>query len=799
MQKTYLWLLTTALLATSVAGFGQVKPVSLGTTSGLLQQLRQQVSATRQQGTTRVQLKIDAATVLSAKVNYRQTIGNASEYLAGEIDQVPGSSFFIQAEGNVLKGNIVLRSSKKAYVYYSDATGSAYVKEEDINKVVCTDFPQAPVAARNAPAANQAARIADLQSYPAGIGCVLLDFDGQYVAGTLWNGGNPINAAAAALSDAEQLEAYDLISEDYRPFRLNVTTSEAVYNTYPANRRMRVIFTPTNTAAPGAGGVAYVGSFTWGNETPCWVFQGGGKFSGDAGAHEIGHTLGLGHDGRTNPQEAYYGGQGNWAPIMGVGYGKPVSQWSKGEYANANNKQDDLAIIAGSSNGFGYRADDYGAALSTAGKLIINASGSVTNSGVIEQTGDLDLLSFTTTGGNVNLTVNPAARHGDLDIMAIIYNSSGAVVTYTAPDGLSAGINTTLAAGTYYLGVTGTGSGDPVTNGYSNYASLGTYSVSGTVAGAQGTTAATFYKDCNYGGTAVGLPPGSYTLTQLQGYGILNDDISSLKVSAGYQVVLYWDDNFGGSTLTVGSDNSCLVAAGWNDKASSLKIVAAAASGTLIQAENYSTMSGVQTETTTDTDGGLSVGYIETGDWMAYTSISFPVSGSYLVEYRVASESGGGQLSLDLNGGSTILGYLNIPSTGGWQSWTTISQTVTVSAGTYNLGIYAQAGGWNLNWIRVTPVGTSAAAADKSTIQSSAIVGNQTGFVLYPNPVASQLRIRTGANLSGGIITIYDVQGRPVMTVKGSTGAINVSSLSPGIYTLEFSSKDKKIIRQFIK
>ena len=32
--------------------------------------------------------------------------------------------------------------------------------------------------------------------------------------------------------------------------------------------------------------------------------------------------------------------------IMGVGYDKPVVQWSKGEYANASNTQDDLAVIA---------------------------------------------------------------------------------------------------------------------------------------------------------------------------------------------------------------------------------------------------------------------------------------------------------------------------------------------------------------------------------------------------------------------------------------------------------------------
>ena len=86
---------------------------------------------------------------------------------------------------------------------------------------------------------------------------------------------------------------------------------------------------------------------------------------------------------------------------------------------------------------------------------------------------------------------------------------------------------------------------------------------------------------------------------------------------------------------------------------------------------------------------------------MAYANVNFPTSGSYRVEYRVASPSGS-RLSLDVNAGSIQLGQVTIPATGGWQNWTTVSHTVNVNAGTYALGIYAPAGGWNLYWVRVT-------------------------------------------------------------------------------------------------
>ena len=486
---------------------------------------------------------------------------------------------------------------------------------------------------------------------------------------------------------------------------------------------------------------------------------------------------------------------------MGAGYYVPIVQWSKGEYANPSQTQDDLAIIANSTNGVGFRTDDFGGTLASAATLSVS-SGNVSNAGVIERTADVDMFSFTTNGGAVALNINPAPLHPDLDILATLYNSAGGVVTSSDLSGLNATISASLSAGKYYLAVTGTGSGNPLTTGYTNYGSLGAYTITGTVSGAQNTQAAIFYKDCNYGGSSVSLPAGTYTLTQLQAYGILNDDISSLKVSGGYQVILYWDDNFGGSTLTVPSDNSCLVASGWNDQASSIKIVATAAGSTLIQAESYTSMAGIQTETTTDTDGGLDVGYIDTGDWMAYSNINFPATGTYLIEYRVASLSGGGQLSADLNAGTTVLGYLNVPSTGGWQNWTTISHTVTVSAGTYSLGVFAQAGGWNLNWIRVSQVSAAAASSKTPTqVQAQAAIINDlpSGFVLYPNPARSLLNIRTGKDLSTGIVTIYDIQGRQVRRVKGGSTTIDVSSLTPGVYTLVFSSKDDTIIRQFLR
>lgn len=211
---------------------------------------------------------------------------------------------------------------------------------------------------------------------------------------------------------------------------------------------------------------------------------------------------------------------------------------------------------------------------------------------------------------------------------------------------------------------------------------------------------ATVHQHCNYGGYGVSLPEGDYTLAQLQARGIANDDLSSLRVNAGYQVTLYEHDNFGGRSVVKTADTSCLVADGFNDLTSSLRVARHTQSWSrTVEAEHFSAQQGVQTEACSE--GGQNVGWIDQGDWMAYNGINFPASGSYRVEYRVASPSGG-RVSLDLNAGGILLGQVQIPATGGWQNWATVSHTVTVAAGTYNVGLYAVQGGWNINWFRIT-------------------------------------------------------------------------------------------------
>lgn len=82
----------------------------------------------------------------------------------------------------------------------------------------------------------------------------------------------------------------------------------------------------------------------------------------------------------------------------------------------------------------------------------------------------------------------------------------------------------------------------------------------------------TLYQHCDYGGHAIGLTPGRYTLRDLAARGMHNDDISSIRVPAGRTAHLYEHDNFQGRKWTHRSDNACFVWGGYNDIISSVII-----------------------------------------------------------------------------------------------------------------------------------------------------------------------------------------------------------------------------------
>ena len=341
-----------------------------------------------------------------------------------------------------------------------------------------------------------------LNSYPTASATLYLDFDGHDVNSSMWNYGTPFSCLPAVMTDAQITEAFNRVAEDFRPFNINVTTELSKFLAAPLSQRIRVVVTPTSAWYAGVAGIAYVTSFTWGDDTPAFVFSdrlgNNAKRVAEAISHETGHTLGLYHQSSFSTtctlNSAYHTGTGtgetSWGPIMGNVASRNATQWNYGPTPNGCSfLQDNLSIIT-TTNGFGYRPDDFADLYTNASPVTI--SNNVFNkAGVISTNADKDFFRFDLSQkGLLKMNVAPfsvgAGNSGaNLDIKIVIQDAKGKEIsTIDAADSMNARIDTLLNAGTYYVIVDGTGN----VNSGNDYGSLGAYTIDGSY---QVTTTAT--------------------------------------------------------------------------------------------------------------------------------------------------------------------------------------------------------------------------------------------------------------------------------------------------------------------
>ncbi|MDQ6888987.1 MAG: T9SS type A sorting domain-containing protein [Bacteroidota bacterium] len=333
-----------------------------------------------------------------------------------------------------------------------------------------------------------------LSSFPSARATIFLDFDGQTVVSSAWNNGNTLVCAASGFTDTQITEIFNRVSEDYRPFNINITTDSTIFLAAPLAQRIRIIVTPTSSWYTGVGGISYTGSFTWGDDTPGFVFPdrlaNSPKIVAECCTHESGHTVGLSHQSSysntctlVNTYNAGVGtGEIGWAPVMGNSYYKNLTGWNNGPTpSGCTIAQDNLSIIT-TQNGFTYRTDDYSDDPNSNPALITISNQAFSINGIITTPADKDAFKFVfAANGTLHLNAIPFSvganlDGADLDIKLTLLNASlQTIKTYDIPTLLNATIDTALNAGTYYVTLQGTGNANTT-----NYGSLGSYTVSGT-------------------------------------------------------------------------------------------------------------------------------------------------------------------------------------------------------------------------------------------------------------------------------------------------------------------------------
>jgi alpha-tubulin suppressor-like RCC1 family protein len=349
-------------------------------------------------------------------------------------------------------------------------------------------------------------------SRPGAKNVLFLDFGGMTITGTAWNSQTGAAKSYAAqpydvdgnpstFSDAEQttiIQVWERVAEDFAPFDVDVTTQKPATFTRTTGRALitrNLDKSGVKMPDSDAGGVAFLDVFgesdyatRWSPALAYYTAWYDASDIAEAVSHELGHNLGLSHDGLTDGTE-YYAGHGYgdtfWAPIMGLAYERNITQWSKGDYYLANNTQDQLAILA---SHLSYRTSTVGRTTATATALTF-VEGEASQTGILFGAGEV--YRFTAAAGTMRFSVATyraasGTNGGNADIKLELLDANGHVIaTADPPEDTNASLSYAAAAGDYYVRLTSAGTGDPMGSypalGYTAYGSIGQYTLTGSI------------------------------------------------------------------------------------------------------------------------------------------------------------------------------------------------------------------------------------------------------------------------------------------------------------------------------
>lgn len=195
-----------------------------------------------------------------------------------------------------------------------------------------------------------------------------------------------------------------------------------------------------------------------------------------------------------------------------------------------------------------------------------------------------------------------------------------------------------------------------------------------------------------------------------------------------------------------------------------------------IEAEEFVSMSGLQTETTSDDGGGKNIGYVDPGDWATY-NIDITNEGLYDIEFRHAGYAADIEVLIDNN----FVKNVTFPKTADWQVWDSYTTQMNLYEGQHEMKLSFNTSGVNLNWMQFDWAG------ELSDIENI----TENNIKVYPIPVDENLIIDFGSASVSGDIQILSVDGKLLINqiIKDySKENINVSGLSAGIYFLKVNS-----------
>lgn len=407
--------------------------------------------------------------------------------LHGSVSNSPGSDFVFKGTEADFYGQVVLRDRNQAFIYSRHPLAGMQAEEVPVGDIYpdCDPPGEPEAGSPPEPDAGDLSRlkgpephigpydgsdIRKLQSLPGASKVIWLNMR------RIMNGTVPIG-----WTRAEIWEFWQGTAAGFSMYKVNVTTDSAVWAAAGvANAGIANLYDETGRSSCGVN--------RFGTTSGCTVYRKtDALYNAGTLVHELGHLVGLSHDGY--PAGIYFPGYSSfqWVPIMGrhisgLRWSNLLWQWSKGEYRTANQLQDDLAII---NRNLPYRDDDHPVAVPL--KLTGDSVPPLLNRGQIARNTDADTFSFEVArgGGRAKLRIDRTEFMGGsmLDVEALILDPTGSqVALHNAAAARHASLDVPLFQGRHLLVVRGGAEGSALT-GFTRYSSLGFYAIQGTVTG----------------------------------------------------------------------------------------------------------------------------------------------------------------------------------------------------------------------------------------------------------------------------------------------------------------------------
>lgn len=198
-----------------------------------------------------------------------------------------------------------------------------------------------------------------------------------------------------------------------------------------------------------------------------------------------------------------------------------------------------------------------------------------------------------------------------------------------------------------------------------------------------------------------------------------------------------------------------------------------------IEAENYNSMNGILLELTNDVSGFANVGYIDANDWLEY-GIDVPEADDYQFSIRVAgTQNSSIQILID----GVVVKTITIPSTGSWQTWSTIKDVLPLTSGNHILRIKANSSGFNLNWFQLT--------------NDVVLSNNEEDFLIleiYPNPTDGRFYINSQEKIKS--IDVMNVLG--AIEHYGDIPVIDLGTRAAGAYFLKITMLSGEVVMRHV-